>query len=1045
MKKENKKVIIFVMAISLLFTSFSSGAMTSYGAETIDTAIQSNVELSDIGGHWGENSIKNAIKAGFVEGYENGTFKPNKAVSRAEFVTMVNKALQLRDENTANLLFSDVKETAWYYKDIQKASYSKYISGVSDTSFMPDKTITREEAAVMLSRFLPKSGSDMEKSLSGYPDASVISNWAKEAMAVVVDKGYITGHQDGTLSPTGTLTRAEAAKIIGEILENENIIRENISVDKTGVILKDKIYVGNITIEKSVGEGEATLKNISALSKVYILGGGVNTVTITDTVIIQLVVCKEGTRVRILSDGNSKVHEAFVYNDNFVVDRHGQSIDSGEDGFANVLYFKGKVSAELAMKISAEIAKRIDSSGKISLEQVQEGIISLIPDSNGTINENGSIMVSVGSLPEVSVGNTNGGRPRKTVPNAPTDVRGTVKDGLPAVSYIIPESNGGSPITEYTVYAYEGETLITSATGVSNPITVAGLTNGTSYTFKAKATNAIGVSAESEESEPIILEMVNSKAAVLSSIAGNRCGCGLHTTAGGFDYVAEFYSDITEAESITGYAISNETQLQHLALHLDSNAVLLNDLDFTDITSGATDVSTPIGALKAAIDDGISYAGHPVNSFISGKFVPIGINTNPYTATFCGNEKKITNLIVSAGAVNFVGLFGYTSGAVIKDLSLIDGEVRGHSRVGGVVGYNLNGTLSGIHHSGRVSATGSVAGGLVGENVGTVKDSNNTGAISATSHTGGITGVTKGIIRDSYNTGAIFGIQNSNGGVVGYLSSGTVANCYNTGQVFGSEAWNGGVAGDGLSGVVFSNCYNSGAVIGINSDAGGVLGYGGASLSDSYNTGPVQGKWSGGVIGSNMAVVGIGSVRGTYNTGVVSGTTVGGVIGRNNSDEADNLWLEGTNLNGTSGIGEGGVDTTTTFSALDPTMDHFYHNIMAIVESAGGQGIGAITNLEVNENTLPPFNGLQGSYLTSDKDLTITVSAVSGTSVTVTSGGTLEALLLSSGEEIAPTVTSDVMYTYKLYDLDTDSATWIMIKAVNIDSRLNRSYFIVNQ
>lgn len=1046
MKKENKKVIVFLMAISLLLTSFSSGAIPSYGAETINTEMQLNTELSDIDGHWGENSIKSAIKAGFVEGYEDGTFKPNKAVSRAEFVTMVNKALQLRDDNTVNLLFSDVKEADWYYKDIQKASYSKYISGVSDTSFMPDKTITRQEAATMLSRFLPESESGPEKSLSDYPDASLISSWAKEAMAVIVDKGYLTGHDDGNLSPRATLTRAEAAKIIGQILDNENIVRENISVHKTGDILKDKIYVGDITIEKSLGEGEATLKNISALSKVYILGGGVSTVNITDTVIIQLIVCKEGTRVRVLSDGNSKVHKAFIYNDNFVVDSHGQDIDSGESGFENVIYFKGKISAEMAIKISAEIAKRIDSSGKISLEQVQQGITGIIPDSSGTINENGSIMVSVGGLPESSIGSHNGARLKKTVPNAPTEVRGTIKDGLPAVSYTIPEKDGGSPITVYTVYVYEGEMLKTSTMGVSNPITIAGLTNGTSYTFKVKATNAIGDSAESKESEPIILTSVNNKVAVLSSIAENRCDCGLHTTAGGFEYIAEFYSDVTEPEAITGYAISNETQLQHLALHLHSNAVLLNDLDFADIPIGETDVSTPMGSINAAIVDyGITYAGHPISNFASGKFVPVGNKTNPYTGTFCGNEKKIKNLIISAGAVNYIGLFGYTSGSVIKDISLIDGEVRGNAVVGGLVGYNLNGTISGIHHSGRVSATGSVAGGLVGENVGAIKDSNNTGAISAQSHTGGITGVTEGTIRDSYNTGGIFGIVNSNGGVVGYLSSGTVTNCYNTGQVVGSAAWNGGVAGDGLSGVAFSNCYNTGAVVGINSDAGGILGYGGASLSDSYNTGPVQGKWSGGVIGSNTAVVGRGTVWGSYNTGAVTGTTVGGVIGRNSSDEADNFWLEGTNIRGTVGIGEGStVDTTTTFSAIDPMMDHIYNNMMAITERAGGHGVGAITSIATNENTFPAFNGLQGSYITSASALTITVTAISGSTVTVASAGSLETLLLSSGEEIAPTEASDVSYTYNFYDLDTDSATWIMIKAANIDPRYNRTYFILN-
>lgn len=1046
MKKENKKVIIFLMTISLLFTSFSSGTMISFGSGTIETETQSNVELSDIGGHWGENSIKNAVKAGFVEGYEDGTFKPNQAVSRAEFVAMVNKALQLRDDNTVKLLFSDVKENAWYYKEIQKASYSRYINGISDASFMPNKTITRQEAATMLSRFLPESESGTEKSLDGYPDGSLLSNWAREAMAVLVDKGYITGHDDGNLSPRETLTRAEAAKIIVKILEKENIIRENISVNKTGEILKDKIYVGDITIEKSVGEGEATLQNLSALSKVYVLGGGVKTVTIKDTVIIQLIVCKEGARVRVLSDGNSKVHKAFVYNDNLAVDRHGQSIDSGKGGFENVIYLKGSISAEMAMKISAEIAKRIDSSGKISLEQVQEGIIGISPDSDGTINENGSIMVSLGGLQESSGGSNSTARPPKTVPKAPTNVKGTVKDGLPAVGYTTPESNGGSPITEYTVNVYEGGMLKTTGAGVSNPIIITGLTNGTSYTFKVKATNAIGDSAESEESEPIILATINNRAAVLSSIAENRCDCGVPITAGGFEYVAEFYSDITDAESITGYAISNETQLQHLALHVHSNAVLMNDLDFSGITSGAIDISTPMGALKAAIGDyGISYAGHPINSFTSSKFVPIGINTNPYTGTFCGNEKKIKNLIISAGAVNYVGLFGYTSEAVIKDLLLIDGEVRGNAVVGGVVGHNLNGTISAIHHSGRVSATGSVAGGLVGKNVGVVMDSNNTGSISAKSHTGGITGITEGTIRDSYNTGSIFGIQNSNGGVVGYLSSGTVTNCYNTGQVVGSSVWNGGIAGDSLSNEVFSNCFNLGAVVGINSDAGGILGTGRASVSDSYNTGPVQGKWSGGVIGSNLETSWEGSIRRSYNTGAVAGTTVGGIIGKNSGDETENSWLEGTNINGTAGIGEGSAaDTTTTFSAIDPTMDLIYNSMMAITERAGGQGVGAITSITANENTLPAFNRLQGSYITSASALTITVTAISGTTVSVASGGTLEALLLSSGDEIAPTEASDVSYTYNFYDLDMASATWIMIKAVNIDTRYNRTYFIVN-
>lgn len=1049
MKKETKRAVTFLMTLTFIVSSFFPSSI-SYGEEASAESVPPRTVLKDIDGHWGKKYIESAVTAGFIAGYEDRTFKPDQAVSRAEFITMVNNALQLRDENTVNLLFSDVRQTDWYYREIQKACYARYVNGISDHSFMPKKSITRQEAAVMLSRFLPKSGSEKTAPLDEYSDSAKISNWAKTAMALMTEKGYMTGNANGNLLPKGFLTRAEAAKIIGEMIKKETIVRENISVKNEGEILRGKIYVGDIVIEKSVGEGDATLENVSALSKVYILGGGANTVTLKDSVIVQLVVCKEGTKVRVLADGISVIHDAMVFNGNLIVNNQGQNLNAGEDGFQNIIYINGLISAETALQIAQEIAVRLDSTGRVTTAQVQQSIAAILPDSAATVSEGDSIVVTLQAAAETERGNK-GSRTPPTAPGPPTDVRGSVKDGLPAVTFTEPASNGGSIITSYTVYAYDNGTLVSSSSGIAVPINISGLTTGELYTFKAVATNKVGTSTESAISESIILSEVNGKAAMLSSLSGNLCDCGLSTTAGGFEYTAEYYPDSTSIEPITGYAIHTEVQLQHLALHNNANAVLMNDLDFTGIASGTADPPTPMGALNAAVNVyGISYTGYSINNFLSGKFVPIGINTNPYTGTFSGNNKRITGLNISGSGVAYVGLFGYTSGALIKDFSLINGNTTGSYRVGGAVGYQSGGTIGAVHHTGTVTSVNGPVGGIVGWSTGMIIDCVNTGEVSGESHTGGIVGMSVGgTVKKCLNTGKISGNQNAVGGIAGAGQWGAVTDCWNTGPIMG-DSHTGGVVGWSLAGEIINNSVNSGIVIVHSYYAGGIAGQSTGPVNALHNTGPVYcAARVGGIVGYNSpdaSLGGAGQVRDSFNTGVVSAgtvTAVGGVVGLNRGSEAGNYWLNGTNLNGTAGVGDStSGDTTTTFSAIDSVLDAIYASMSAIAVSAGGNEVGAIERIMTSDNTLPEFNVLQGSYVTTASSLTITVSAISDTTITVTSSTSPVALYLSAGDIVAPSAVSGGSGTYDLTGLDP--GTWIMIEAVNTDPRLNRSYFIIS-
>lgn len=106
--------------------------------------VQANPKLSDISKHWANQFIS----SGYVNGYEDGTFRPDNSITRAEFVKLVNKYFGFN--NKEDIKFSDINTNDWYYNDICIASKAGYINGYEDKTFKPNKTITREEVAKIL-------------------------------------------------------------------------------------------------------------------------------------------------------------------------------------------------------------------------------------------------------------------------------------------------------------------------------------------------------------------------------------------------------------------------------------------------------------------------------------------------------------------------------------------------------------------------------------------------------------------------------------------------------------------------------------------------------------------------------------------------------------------------------------------------------------------------------------------------------------------------------------------------------------------------------
>ena len=103
---------------------------------------------TDIDGHWAQSQIEKAFAQGIVSGYPDGTFKPDQNVSRAEFVTMVNNAFGFKAETST--YFTDVKDTDWFAGQISRAKAAGYISGYEDGSFKPNNYISRQEVASII-------------------------------------------------------------------------------------------------------------------------------------------------------------------------------------------------------------------------------------------------------------------------------------------------------------------------------------------------------------------------------------------------------------------------------------------------------------------------------------------------------------------------------------------------------------------------------------------------------------------------------------------------------------------------------------------------------------------------------------------------------------------------------------------------------------------------------------------------------------------------------------------------------------------------------
>ncbi|GLC80711.1 cyclophilin-like fold protein [Lacrimispora brassicae] len=191
------------------------------------TAFAANHFEDVVSGAWYYDQVTSAVEKGYMSGVGENRFMPDAPMTRAMLVQILSNFTEGYDaaQYQGNSRFSDVKVGAWYASAVNWAAEQKIVAGTSDITFSPDRSITRQEMAVMLYNYAKVLSVDVthtEDRLSSYSDRASVAPWAVNALRWAVDRGVISGTSASTLSPLSTATRAQIA---AAMIKAEDVLR----------------------------------------------------------------------------------------------------------------------------------------------------------------------------------------------------------------------------------------------------------------------------------------------------------------------------------------------------------------------------------------------------------------------------------------------------------------------------------------------------------------------------------------------------------------------------------------------------------------------------------------------------------------------------------------------------------------------------------------------------------------------------------------------------------------------------------------------------
>ncbi|MFA4858887.1 MAG: PorV/PorQ family protein [Candidatus Margulisiibacteriota bacterium] len=168
----------------------------------------------DVGkGYWAKSPIENTSTVGLIQGYPDGTFRPDNALTRAELATLLVRAMGIQSYSTNSKPFKDVKTDHWAAEYIRAAKRAGYMAGYPDGNFRPNQKITKVEGITVMARL-------DQMNIVGYPSSPYADipskHWASRYVQAAKDSGMLSYIKTYELKPKSNLTRAESVEMMSK-------------------------------------------------------------------------------------------------------------------------------------------------------------------------------------------------------------------------------------------------------------------------------------------------------------------------------------------------------------------------------------------------------------------------------------------------------------------------------------------------------------------------------------------------------------------------------------------------------------------------------------------------------------------------------------------------------------------------------------------------------------------------------------------------------------------------------------------------------------
>lgn len=309
----------------------------SYAADETDV-------VNGIENHWSKGSFERWMNYEIVQGNEDGHLMPDKEMTKAEYITVLNRFMGLENQSEASL--SDVRTGVWYEADVRKALAAGYLSGSKKGSKLlvdPEKPLTRKEAVQLFTAAL-----DLESTIGGtskFTDTKKLTAQEQEAISIMNKLGAVNGYPDGTFRPDAIVTRGELVSLLDKgvkayynepgsynktvkglvIINSENVTLKGAKILGDVIItekslknlkIEDTKVFGSVYVENQEKAKEIKVSGESLINKIY-AEGNVTFDMDKESKIAKLTIRKDESNIKI--EGKGVVTEVAVKGNKVVV------------------------------------------------------------------------------------------------------------------------------------------------------------------------------------------------------------------------------------------------------------------------------------------------------------------------------------------------------------------------------------------------------------------------------------------------------------------------------------------------------------------------------------------------------------------------------------------------------------------------------------------------------------------------------------------------------------------------------------------------------